>query len=58
MTGRTEAMGPADGITQLQNLIVAELDNSVADRAVQMVMRGVAVVVFVRSAVGKAKLTQ
>ena len=51
-------MRPADGIAQLQDLVVAELDDPVADGTVQMVVRRVAVVVLVRSAVGEAKLTQ
>ena len=51
-------MRPADGITQLQDLVVAELDDPVADRTVKMVMRRVTVVVLVGSAVGQAKLTQ
>lgn len=51
-------MRPADSVTQLQDLVIAELDDTIADRTVQMVVRRIAVVVLIRRAVGQTELTQ
>ena len=47
-------MRPADGVAQLQDLVVAELNDPVADRTVKMVVRRVTIVVLVGGAVGEA----
>ena len=41
-----------------QDLIIAKFDDAVAHRAVQMVVRGIAVIVFVSASIRQAKLAQ
>ena len=51
-------MSPADGVADLEDLLVAKLDHAIADRAVQMIVVGVSVVVLVSSTVGEPQLAQ
>ncbi len=58
MARGAEAVREAHGIAQLEDLVVSKLDNPVARSAVQVIMRGVAVVVLVGTAIGQPQLAQ
>ena len=51
-------MGQAHGIAKPQDLVVAELDDPIAGRAVQVVMSGVAIIVFECASVGEPEFAE
>jgi hypothetical protein len=51
-------MSPADGVADRANLVVAELDNPITNRAMQVIVSRIPVVVFVDCAICQAKLAQ
>ncbi len=53
-----KAIFHTDGFANPANLVVAEFDHLIAFGAMQVVMRGVAVIVFVGASIGEAKLPQ
>src|SRR6516225_2116199 len=58
VAGGAVAVLRAHGVAKLADLVIAELDDRVAPGAVQVIVRRVAVVVFVGAAVGQPKLAQ
>ena len=56
MPFRPKSISCADVISQLEDFVVAKLDDLVALGAVQMIVRGVAIVVLIGAAVRQAKL--
>jgi hypothetical protein len=58
VAGGTKSVGEAHRAAQLENLVVAELDDSIARRAVEMIVGRIAVVVFERTAIGQSQLAQ
>jgi hypothetical protein len=58
MAGGTESVYEAHRAAQLENLVVAELDDSVARRAVQVIVGRVSVVVLERTSIGQSQLAQ
>ena len=54
----TKAVRQAHRVAQLQDLVVAELDDPVARRAVQVIVGRVAVVVLERAAIGQPQLAE
>jgi hypothetical protein len=58
MAGGTEPVQEAHRAAQLENLIVAELDDSIARRAVQVIVSRVPIVVLERTSIRQSQLAQ
>src|SRR5438477_13051562 len=58
VAGGSKPMLQADRVAEPEDLVVAELDDPVADRAVQVVVRRITIVVLERAAIGQPEFTQ
>ena len=58
MAGGTKPVGVTDRVAQLEDFVVAELDDPVARRAVQMIVRRIPVVMLERAAIGQPELAE
>src|SRR5262245_28491123 len=58
VAGGAKPVLQADRVAQPEDLIIAELDDPVAARAVEMIVGGITVVMLERTAIGQAELAE
>src|SRR4051794_4365064 len=58
VAGGSKSVGQADGVAQSEDLVIAELDDPVARRAVEVVVSRITIVVLERAAIRQSELAE